>query len=130
MRCTPLARETTLLEFFDQFAVTSQRKVGRSIGRIVAWSSTPRLRTSPEFTTCWVYPVAAEIETGRIWFVVDFWYTVAVRPSRLSNNPKSTPTSSPVVCSGFRFAFGRRSGAVNVGCPLHAVPAAYTALSW
>src|SRR5438034_639340 len=64
---------------------------------MVAASSMPRLRTSPEFTTAWLSPVACEIETGRIWLVVDFWYNVAFRDTRLSNRPRSTPTSSPLV---------------------------------
>ena len=82
-----------MLVFFDQFTTTLQLKSGRSIGLMVAASSMPRLRTSPEFTTAWLSPVACEIETGRIWLVVDFWYSVAFRDTRLSSSPRSTPIS-------------------------------------
>src|SRR5216683_2504413 len=65
IRETPLYNASTLLLFLDQFITTFHRKSGRSIGVIVAANSIPRFRTWPEFTTFWVYPVDAEIETGR-----------------------------------------------------------------
>src|SRR2546426_10830683 len=87
------------------------------MGRTVVVSSMPRFRTFPELTTACLEPVVHEIDTGRIWLVLDLWYTVAVRLTRLLNRPRSAPTSSAGVCSGFRAGLGNRRGAVRLGWP-------------